>query len=43
MSPETQHLVARAIEITPDFELLPLDGFEEMFRGYKFKRFVDER
>ena len=40
---EGTDLVRLAAEITPKLEFLPLDGFSEMYRGYKFQRFVDER
>lgn len=40
---EAKSLVKRAVEITPIVEFLPVDGFSEIARGYKFKRFVDER
>ncbi|MBM3933868.1 MAG: phenylacetate--CoA ligase [SAR202 cluster bacterium] len=36
-------LVSSAVEITPKVEFLPEDAFSEIARGYKFKRFVDER
>ena len=40
---EVQYLVHQSVEMTPRTEFLPEDGFSEIARGYKFRRFVDER
>ena len=40
---EAEALVRSAIEITPEVEFLPPDGFAEIAGGYKFKRVIDER
>ena len=43
MGKEAKNVVRDAVEITPDIEFLPADGFGEIARGYKFKRVVDQR
>ena len=40
---EAEAVVRSAIEITPEVEFLPPDGFAEIAGGYKFKRVIDER
>jgi phenylacetate-CoA ligase len=40
---EVVSTVTHSVEITPQVEFLPKDGFAEIAGGYKFNRFVDER
>jgi hypothetical protein len=40
---EAKAVVRGAVEITPEIEYLPADGFGEIAGGYKFKRVIDER
>ena len=40
---EAKAVVRSAVEITPEIEYLPADGFGEIAAGYKFKRVIDER
>jgi hypothetical protein len=40
---EVVSTVTHSVEITPQVEFLPEDGFAEIAGGYKFKRLVDER
>ncbi|MDP6824009.1 MAG: AMP-binding protein [Dehalococcoidia bacterium] len=36
-------MVVRAVEVTPEIEYLPADGFDQAASLYKFRRFIDER
>jgi hypothetical protein len=40
---EVVSTITHSVEITPQVEFLPKDGFAEIAGGYKFNRFVDER
>ena len=40
---EVRSLVLSVVEITPETEFVPIDGFSEIAADYKFSRFVDER
>ena len=40
---EAASVVRSAIDITPEVEFLPPDGFPEIAGDYKFKRIIDER
>ena len=40
---EAETLIRSAIDITPEVEFLPPDGFAEIAGSYKFKRAIDER
>ena len=40
---EAATVIRSAIDITPQLEFLPADGFAEIAGGYKFKRVIDER